>query len=166
MIGSLGWMGWNWPWTTPGAHVAPQEQIFQCAKDLEALNVTDAPIGGRWSLVSWWQRSAASDERGFQRRNPAILMSTLDLVFRCSGYSLNFQQCCFISLEAAFDSFRFSPRKPVAMRKRRDKNHLSAMDSMDSMQSVVPLFRRPSSVPSRPGCSSAWSSDVVSTAFM
>ena len=45
------------------------------------------------------------------------------------------------------------------MRKRRDKNHhLSAMDSMDSMQSVVPLFRRPSSVLSRPGCSSAWSS--------
>ena len=61
------WMGWNWPWTTPGAHVAPQEQIFQCAKDLEALNVTEAPIGGRWSLASWWQRSAASDEWGFQR---------------------------------------------------------------------------------------------------
>ena len=54
------------PWG-PGAHVAPEEQIFQGAKGLEALNVTDAPIGGRWSLVSWWHGSAASDEWGFQR---------------------------------------------------------------------------------------------------
>ena len=29
-------------------------EIFRCAKDLEALNLTDASVGGRWSLVSWW----------------------------------------------------------------------------------------------------------------
>lgn len=39
-----------------------QEQIFQCAKDLEALNVTDAPIGGRWSLVFSTQTSGDAQE--------------------------------------------------------------------------------------------------------
>eukprot|EP00435_Cladocopium_sp_Y103_P045693 s2236_g13.t1 len=36
-----------------------QEQIFQCARDLEELNVTDAPVGGRWSLTLFSAITAA-----------------------------------------------------------------------------------------------------------
>ena len=46
-----------------------QQRIFQDAQALEALNVTDAPVVGRWSLVFSTQTSGDEQEDGMVGKN-------------------------------------------------------------------------------------------------